>query len=409
MGVSQIPCFFAPSGRRCPLDRRNTRRRPLRTCRPGTGLLNDIYTYPATNDRLQPIALGAGGTCSFTYDAAGNVTYDNRSGQGYGYTYDNAGRMASFSLGGVVQAEHAYNQLGQQIIRRLTQTGVTIHSVYGPDGNRIAEYNEATGALIRQYIWLEGAPIAVVEGGVVSFVRSDHIGRPVFATDSSGVKVWTAAYLPFGGVRVTTGTPPTARFPGQWFQSETGLHQNWMRDYDPTTGRYMQADPLGLVDGASVYGYARQSPGRYVDPRGEDTLTFGSLDLLPPRTGPQSTALGITGIGSRGILGALALILTPTAVGIGSEHFEGSCGTEDCTSLYNQISAVVSELEDRRLEYHLDAGGLPETGRMSRAGHRQQFRDKQTMLRRLLTTANSRGCTNYRPDAWHWATRPIAF
>ena len=42
-----------------------------------------------------------------------------------------------------------------------------------------------------------------------------------------------------------------------------------MRDYDPTTGRYIQADPLGLVDGASVYGYARQNPGRYVDPRGE--------------------------------------------------------------------------------------------------------------------------------------------
>ena len=44
--------------------------------------------------------------------------------------------------------------------------------------------------------------------------------------------------------------------------------QNWMRDYDPTTGRYLQADPLGLVDGASVYGYALQNPGRYVDPSG---------------------------------------------------------------------------------------------------------------------------------------------
>ncbi|MBD3679500.1 MAG: hypothetical protein HUJ27_14030 [Rhodobacteraceae bacterium] len=42
-----------------------------------------------------------------------------------------------------------------------------------------------------------------------------------------------------------------------------------MRDYDPTTGRYIQADPLGLVDGASVYGYALQNPLRYVDPRGE--------------------------------------------------------------------------------------------------------------------------------------------
>ncbi len=56
---------------------------------------------------------------------------------------------------------------------------------------------------------------------------------------------------------------------GQWFQAESGLHQNWMRDYDPTTGRYIQADPLGLVDGASVYGYAAQSPMRYTDPTGE--------------------------------------------------------------------------------------------------------------------------------------------
>ena len=51
------------------------------------------------------------------------------------------------------------------------------------------------------------------------------------------------------------------RFPGQWFQSETGLHQNWMRDYDPTLGRYIQADPLGLVDGPAIYGYALQNPG----------------------------------------------------------------------------------------------------------------------------------------------------
>ncbi|HSF96517.1 MAG TPA: RHS repeat-associated core domain-containing protein [Thermohalobaculum sp.] len=56
----------------------------------------------------------------------------------------------------------------------------------------------------------------------------------------------------------------------QWSDSPAnGLHQDWMRDYDPTTGRYLQADPLGLVDGASVYGYASQGPIRWVDPRGE--------------------------------------------------------------------------------------------------------------------------------------------
>jgi RHS repeat-associated protein len=123
--------------------------------------------------------------------------------------------------------------------------------------------------LIREYIWANGQAVVVFEGGQLYFVRSDHIGRPVFATSDTGTVVWTASYLPFGGVRVATGTPTSLRFPGQWFQAENGLHQNWMRDYDPTTGRYLQADPLGLIDGASVYGYARQSPGMYVDPRGE--------------------------------------------------------------------------------------------------------------------------------------------
>jgi len=41
-----------------------------------------------------------------------------------------------------------------------------------------------------------------------------------------------------------------------------------MRDYDPTTGRYLQADPLGLIDGASVYGYVGQNPERWADPKG---------------------------------------------------------------------------------------------------------------------------------------------
>mgnify|MGYP000743010531 CR=1 FL=1 len=148
-----------------------------------------------------------------------------------------------------------------------------IHSLHDAAGNRIAEYDYdeslGTSTLIREYIWADGMVVAVVEAGQMYFVRTDHIGRPVFATDDLGAVVWEASYLPFGGVQTSTGANANLRFPGQWFQSETALHQNWMRDYDPTTGRYMQADPLGLVDGASVYGYARQNPGRYVDPRGE--------------------------------------------------------------------------------------------------------------------------------------------
>ena len=186
-----------------------------------------------------------------------------------GLTNDEA---CTFQRGGVVQAEYLYNALGQQVVRRLTQDAKTIHSIHDLDGNRIAEYEidafDCTSTLLREYIWLDGAPVAVVEGGEVYFIRSDHIGRPLFATDSADTKVWEASYTPFGEVETTTGTPIALRFAGQWFQAESGLHQNWMRDYDPTTGRYIQADPLGLVDGASVYGYAQQSPLMYIDPRG---------------------------------------------------------------------------------------------------------------------------------------------
>jgi RHS repeat-associated protein len=65
-----------------------------------------------------------------------------------------------------------------------------------------------------------------------------------------------------------------ARFPGQWFQSETGLHYNWHRSYDPTLGRYTQPDPLGFVDGPSVYAYAGGSPQRYVDRDGRFVWTL---------------------------------------------------------------------------------------------------------------------------------------
>jgi RHS repeat-associated protein len=193
------------------------------------------------------------------------------------YTYDAAGRMATVSLNGVLQAEYQYSATGQQVVRRLVPSNVTIHNVFDSAGNRIAEYqfDPATGVstLIREYIWANGQAVGVFEGGQLYFIRSDHIGRPVFATNDTGTVVWTASYLPFCGVRTTTGTPIALRFPGQWFQMETGLHQNRMRDYDPTTGRYLQADPLGMVDGASVYGYALQSPLRWMDPRREDAVS----------------------------------------------------------------------------------------------------------------------------------------
>jgi hypothetical protein len=69
----------------------------------------------------------------------------------------------------------------------------------------VARTSRPESALIREYVWNGWVPVAVIEGGVISFVRADHIGRPAFATNDAGAVVWSATWYPFGGVRVTTG------------------------------------------------------------------------------------------------------------------------------------------------------------------------------------------------------------
>ncbi len=65
------------------------------------------------------------------------------------------------------------------------------------------------------------------------------------------------------------------RFPGQLFDPETGFHQNCWRDYDPTLGRYLQSDPIGLAGGLNTYGYAYQNPVGLIDPMGENPILAG--------------------------------------------------------------------------------------------------------------------------------------
>jgi RHS repeat-associated protein len=116
-------------------------------------------------------------------------------------------------------------------------------------------------------------PIAVVSNvntaPALLTVHVDQLNRPVKMTDSSGAIVWNAVWQPWGGAHTLTGSETlNARFPGQWFQLEAGLHYNWHRHYDPSLGRYTQPDPLGFVDGPSVWAYTGSAPFVYVDQSG---------------------------------------------------------------------------------------------------------------------------------------------
>lgn len=57
-------------------------------------------------------------------------------------------------------------------------------------------------------------------------------------------------------------------FPGQYYDSETGLHYNYFRTYDPEIGRYRESDPIGQFGGLNTYVYVNNMVTRSYDIKG---------------------------------------------------------------------------------------------------------------------------------------------
>jgi RHS repeat-associated protein len=116
----------------------------------------------------------------------------------------------------------------------------------------------------------------------VSYLHLDHLGTPKRATNSAGTTIWRAENDAFYTTLPNedpdqdgTLTTVNLRFPGQYYDQETGLHYNWNRYYDPRTGRYIASDPIGLKGGLNSYAYVDNNPLRWIDPLGlaKDSIT----------------------------------------------------------------------------------------------------------------------------------------
>ena len=93
----------------------------------------------------------------------------------------------------------------------------------------------------------------------------------MLATSKSGSTTWKAVAEAFGA----TGSLPESsitmnlRFPGQYFDSETGVHYNFQRDFNVSSGRYIQSDSIGLKGGVNLFGYVNGNPLLLIDSTGE--------------------------------------------------------------------------------------------------------------------------------------------
>jgi RHS repeat-associated protein len=207
---------------------------------------------------------GPGGAVSYFYDSRDMLVRIEDRFRTWEFSYDALGRRTRKTVGG-----------------RSTE--------YFWDTDRLAAEISEAGRL-RVYIYLNSlalAPLLFLDydsidaepgSGASYFIFSNHLGAPVLIEDEAGRTVWQCTYTEYGLAHIDRSSTIEyhLRFPGHYFDAETGLHYNRFRYYSPELGRYLQCDPEGIAGGLNLYAYT-ENPLVQVDIRGLGCKTHSSM------------------------------------------------------------------------------------------------------------------------------------
>ena len=238
------------------------------------------YSYTTGTNQLASFT-DASGTRTIAYDDRGNTLSETRPG---GVTvaaeYDGYGRLIGYDRTGAGASDFVYNGLDDRVLMALDTAGIR-RFVYDADGRVMGEYGTSASDVKAEFIWAlpqVGAagpfgggdglggymPLAVATPDTtgqiqLNWVHANHLGVPLVVTGAGG------------GLPITPDDYLAPGFPGQT-RVFADLYYNRYRDYDPITGRYIQADPIGLAGGSNPFLYANGNPVNVVDPDGKNPI-----------------------------------------------------------------------------------------------------------------------------------------
>ena len=259
--------------------------------------------YPATT----PFERNPGAETQVSYTAQGHTQKESNALESKEYEYNAAERLIRYASteqgqsGPQIEASYRHDPFGRRIAKTVKQGGQTktTYYIYSEQG-LMAEADEK-GQMTKAYgfnpiaaqlgLWSTD-PVWQAEtlGGSLTdpkarydWLHTDHLGTPILATTKEGQVSWKAIAASFGSTQIIEqDIEMNLRFPGQYFDAETGTHYNFHRDYRPNAGRYLQGDPIKLRGGINLFNYANGNPLVKLDSMGLKTCGSGWNEIIVP-------------------------------------------------------------------------------------------------------------------------------
>ncbi|MEU5554715.1 DUF6531 domain-containing protein [Streptomyces globisporus] len=269
---------------------------------PGAGDASGPREYAGTR-------ITRAGRVRYEHDAQGRVilrqkTRLSRKPETWHYGWDAEDRLVLVTTPDGTRWRYLYDALGRRSAKqRLAEDGATVveEVTFTWDGDNLCEQTTSTTgspdsvALTWDHDGVK--PVTQVERRLVDqtevdsrffAIITDLVGTPRELVDEQGEVAWRTRSALWGATswnRDADAYTPL-RFPGQYFDPESGLHYNRHRHYDPESGRYLSPDPLGLTPAPNAVTYV-DDPTLWIDPLG--------LAGCPHRSGEHkhSVVLGI--------------------------------------------------------------------------------------------------------------------